>query len=214
MHERRRLRPEPVGEAIGAQAGPVGGNGVCEGGENASSCSADCAGDPAPVCGNGSCEAGETASSCAADCGGGSTAQRGCATRAKCRAARSTALSVRMNAATRPAPQIAWIPRWRPASTPATATTSSGASSRAACRCAGTCARRFDGGRPRAVRGVRERRDGLLRRELLRLPLIRLRGGDAHGALRRAFYRGNRSGPGGAMVSLEQRSRPRGRACA
>ncbi len=55
----------PVGEPIGAcQSCPVCGNGACEPGETASSCSSDCT--AGPVCGDGSCSAGET---CPADCG-------------------------------------------------------------------------------------------------------------------------------------------------
>jgi hypothetical protein len=46
----------------------VCGNGVCETGETATSCAADCA-PPPPVCGDGFCEAPETAASCQLDCG-------------------------------------------------------------------------------------------------------------------------------------------------
>ncbi|MDF1564118.1 MAG: hypothetical protein P1V51_13800 [Deltaproteobacteria bacterium] len=42
----------------------VCGNGTCEAGEDASSCSADCA----ESCGNGTCDAGETSATCSADC--------------------------------------------------------------------------------------------------------------------------------------------------
>ena len=55
----------PVGEAIGAcQSCPVCGNGACEAGETATSCSSDCT--AGPVCGDGTCSGGET---CPADCG-------------------------------------------------------------------------------------------------------------------------------------------------
>ncbi|MBQ1926561.1 MAG: hypothetical protein II180_10655, partial [Proteobacteria bacterium] len=46
--------------------GPVCGNGMCESGETASTCPADC--KNSPVCGNGTCESGETVSTCPADC--------------------------------------------------------------------------------------------------------------------------------------------------
>ncbi len=42
------------------------GNGMCDCGENSSTCPADCGGGP--VCGNDSCESGESVSSCCADC--------------------------------------------------------------------------------------------------------------------------------------------------
>ncbi|MSQ84280.1 MAG: hypothetical protein EXR77_15585 [Myxococcales bacterium] len=46
---------------------PVCGNGQCESGETASSCSKDCK-TTTPVCGNGKCDSGETATTCAKDC--------------------------------------------------------------------------------------------------------------------------------------------------
>jgi hypothetical protein len=65
--------------------GPLCGNGTCEGGENCSTCSADCASGTAPgaVCGNGVCEAGdgEDCVSCPTDCRGvqsGKPANRYC----------------------------------------------------------------------------------------------------------------------------------------
>ncbi len=51
--------------------GPQCGNGICETGENASSCPTDC--KPAAQCGNGICETGENASSCPTDCSGQTT---------------------------------------------------------------------------------------------------------------------------------------------
>ncbi len=43
------------------------GDGECEGGEDSSSCSADCG--PSSYCGDGTCDAGESCSSCSNDCG-------------------------------------------------------------------------------------------------------------------------------------------------
>jgi hypothetical protein len=65
--------PDPSGQnplACGGGTAPVCGNGICEAGENTSTCPTDCDGGQ-PVCGNGSCEAGESAQTCPADCGGG-----------------------------------------------------------------------------------------------------------------------------------------------
>lgn len=53
--------------------GVVCGNKVCEVGETATSCAADCDTSDDPSCGNGTCETGETAQSCPADCGPAST---------------------------------------------------------------------------------------------------------------------------------------------
>jgi len=47
---------------------PVCGNGLCETGEDATNCPADCAPPGTTVCGNGICEPGEDATSCPADC--------------------------------------------------------------------------------------------------------------------------------------------------
>lgn len=51
----------------GAQE-PVCGDGTCEAGETEASCEADCAPE-GPICGDGACDEGEDEASCAADCG-------------------------------------------------------------------------------------------------------------------------------------------------
>ncbi len=50
-----------------AGSGAVCGNGVCETGENATSCPADCM--ATAMCGNGVCETGENSTNCPQDCG-------------------------------------------------------------------------------------------------------------------------------------------------
>jgi len=58
------------------------GNGVCQPGEDCSTCSVDCGACP-PVCGNETCEPGESCSTCGSDCGacppacGGGTCEAG-----------------------------------------------------------------------------------------------------------------------------------------
>lgn len=47
-------------------SGPACGDGICEGGETYSSCSADC--DEPASCGDGTCDSGESYSSCPSDC--------------------------------------------------------------------------------------------------------------------------------------------------
>lgn len=57
-------------------SGPECGNAVCEAGEDASSCPADCS-STGPVCGDGICAATETPTSCPADCSSSSSGSEG-----------------------------------------------------------------------------------------------------------------------------------------
>jgi LysM repeat protein len=50
---------------------PICGDRVCDNGENANTCTADCASSAAAICGNGVCEASENTQTCSTDCGPG-----------------------------------------------------------------------------------------------------------------------------------------------